>query len=73
MNIKKLTIAPVIRGARRIVIDSPTPERAQLLITEKLSTNYENSKPMKSKKLPKILHGFVNPETRVSQIIRNLI
>ena len=53
MNIKKLTIAPVIRGARRIVIDSPTPERAQLLITEKLSTNYENSKPMKSKKLPK--------------------
>ena len=66
MNISKLTIAPVIKGAKGFVIENPTTERAHRLIAEKLSTNYENPKPVKFK-LPKCLRGFVNPKTRVAQ------
>jgi ribosomal protein S18 len=65
MNITKLTITPVIKGAHRIVIENPTTERAQRLVLERLSSNYEQIKPAKFK-LPKFLKGFVNPRTRVT-------
>lgn len=72
MDIKKLTITPVIRGARKITINNPTQERAHRLMTERLCSNYENEKPVRLK-LPKILRGFVNPKTRVIENLRNNI
>ncbi|MBQ8668588.1 hypothetical protein IJ472_02325 [bacterium] len=70
MNIKKLTITPIIRGAKGITIDAPSTERAQKLITERLTTCYENEKPARLK-LPKFLKGFVNPKTRVIGKLRS--
>lgn len=72
MDIKKLTITPVIRGARKFTIDNPTQERAQRLITERLCSNYENEKPVRLK-LPKFLRGFVNPKTRVIEKLKSYI
>ena len=72
MDIKKLTITPVIRGAQKITIESPSLERAQRLITERLCSNYENEKPLKTK-LPKFLRGFVNPKTRVIEKLKSYI
>ena len=72
MDIKRLTITPVIRGARKIVIDNPSQERAQRFMTERLCSNYENEKPVRLK-LPKFLRGFVNPKTRVIENLRNNI
>lgn len=70
MDIKRLTITPVIRGARKIVIDNPSQERAQRLMTERLCSNYENEKPVRLK-LPKFLRGLVNPKTRVIESLKS--
>lgn len=72
MDIKKLTITPVIRGARKFTINNPSKERAQRLITERLCSNYENEKQVKLK-LPKFLRGFVNPNTRVIESLKSYI
>lgn len=72
MDIKRLTISPIIRGTRGFAVENPTPERARQLITERLSSNYENTKPVKLK-LPKFLRGFVNPKTRVIETLKRLV
>lgn len=72
MDIIKLTITPVIRGAQKFTVNNPTTERAQRLITERLCTNYENKKLAKLK-LPKFLKGFVNPQTRVFEKLKSYI
>lgn len=72
MDIKRLTITPIIRGTKGFVINNPTPERAQKLIIERLSSNYEYTKPVKIR-LPKFLRGFVNPKTRAIENFKSYI
>lgn len=69
MNISKLTINPVIKGAPKITIINPEQQRAEMLIIEKLNTNHCKPEKMKLKKLPRMLLGFVNPETRVGRLL----
>lgn len=72
MEISKLTIRPIIRGAQKIDINNPSSERAKRLIIDKLSLDYETVKLPKSK-LPKALRGFVNPETRVVKYLNKFV
>lgn len=69
MDIKKLTITPIISGTKGFTLKEPSAERAQLLIKEKLSSRAyfnigQTSKRSKSK-LPAFLKGFINLKTRV--------
>ena len=73
MNISKLTITPVIKGASKVVISEPNEQRAGMLIMEKLRTNHDKPEKIKLKKLPKFLLGFINPETRVRQLLNTVM
>lgn len=66
MNISKLTLTPIVSHARKVVIKNPTPQTANLLITERLSSSvgiYE--KHNHAGKMPSFLKGLVNPNTYV--------
>lgn len=70
MDIRKLTITPIISSRKDIIINKPTAERAGMLIKERLSTGTympgdKMPLPRPLRKLPEALKGFVNPNTRV--------
>lgn len=68
MNITKLTITPIYKPAKNLVIKNLEPERAKRLILEQLSSNHNNNKinetvlKLQFKKLPTYIKRMVNPE-----------
>jgi len=75
MDIKKLTIAPIVRGARSIIINEPSPQRAAMLIKESFESSRTafGVKSMPVKKLPKALKGLVNPKTWVGSSLNTKV
>ncbi|MBQ8459236.1 hypothetical protein IJ541_03935 [bacterium] len=70
MHINKLILTPIISGFRPIVINNPTPQRASLLITQRLQVVSKVEQDLASQKvlrakLPKFLKKFVNIKTYV--------
>lgn len=73
MNISKLTITPLESNVPHIDIIKPNPERAGLLIKEKLASRtnlYNNKMERIYRKIPKCLQGFVDPQTKVAENTR---
>lgn len=69
MNVKKLTITPLMSGCQSYETRNPSTEVASLLIKERLShvdSQYNQTRPPRAlRKLPKWLKSFVNPNTLV--------
>ncbi len=70
MKIAKLTITPLSKGWPGTVIESPSAERAGMLIKDKLNSGYNDTTqklPRACRKIPKFLKGFVNPATKTGE------
>ncbi len=69
MEIKKLTISPLISGFQNYVYSRPSNESAGVLIKERLVSGesfYNSDRPARAlRKIPKWLKGFVNPKALV--------
>lgn len=66
MNISKLTITPIYKNGKSVVINNPTTTSATTLLSQKLEINYSDGKVAKVfRKIPKNLKGLVNPQTKV--------
>lgn len=69
MNITKLTITPIYKPAKNLVIKNPEPERAKRLILEQLSSTHNNNKitetvlKLQFRKLPAYIKSMVNPKS----------
>ena len=66
MEIRRLTITPIIKGLKGFSTYNPSVDTAKLLMKERLSTNYDYYKiPKRLKKLPENIPNWVNKKTFV--------
>ena len=66
MEIKRLTITPIMKGLKGFTINNPSVNSAQLLIRERLLTNYGyNTISKSSKKIPHKIPSWVNIKTHI--------
>ena len=71
MQVKKITITPLMNGCPKIVREMPSAEIAGILIKERLAAYPSQYNEQKSarvfRKLPAWMKGFVNPKALVSK------
>lgn len=70
MEVAKLTLSPIIKNGKNIVIQNPSNERATRLLKESLEiyTGKQTKPKFPRKKLPEWIRDFINPKSWVGSV-----